>query len=246
MFELDAREPAGRFYSVAGGCRDLYKEYLLADCHGKEVLEYGCGKGSSAFALAERGARVVGIDISEVGISMAREQAEQRGLPGIDFVAMDAEATAFADDTYDIVCGTGILHHLRTAPALKELARIMRPDGEAVFVEPMGYNPAINLYRKLTPGLRTSDEHPLLKRDFASMEENFAETRYAFFNLFSLLSVPFRDRGVFPSLVGLLTALDKGLFARVPPLRWLAWQVMIVLKEPRKRPVTIAPGQVSP
>lgn len=245
-FERDAREPAKRFYSIVDGCRDFYEEYLLSDCRGKAVLEYGCGKGSSAFALAERGARVVGIDISEVGIRMAREQSEQRNLREIDFIAMDAEATTFEDSAYDIVCGTGILHHLRTAPALKELARILKPEGEAVFIEPMGYNPAINLFRKMTPGLRTKDEHPLVKRDFASMEEIFGETRYVFFNLFSLCSVPFRDREVFPSLVRLLTAFDKGLFARIPPLRWLAWQVMIILKEPRKRPVAIPQKQVSP
>lgn len=245
-FELDAREPAKRFYSIVADCRDFYEGYLLSDCRGKAVLEYGCGQGSSAFVLAENGARVVGIDISEVGISMAREQSEQKNLPGIAFIAMDAEATTFEDNAYDIVCGTGILHHLRTVPALKELARIMRPEGEAVFVEPMGYNPAINLYRKMTPGLRTKDEHPLVKRDFASMEEIFGETRFVFFNLFSLLSVPFRDREVFPSLVRLLTAFDKGLFARVPPLRWLAWQVMIILKEPRKRPVAIPQKKVSP
>lgn len=233
-FQLDVREPTSRFYSVVDGCRDFYEGYLLSVCCGKKVLEYGCGKGSSAFFLAENGASTVGIDISEVGISFAREQAAKRNLHDIDFLAMDAEATEFEDSTYDIVCGTGILHHLRTVPALKELTRIIKPEGEAVFIEPLGHNPAINLYRKLTPRFRTKDEHPLVKEDFQSMEAYFGETRYVFFNLLALLSVPFRNMRGFPSLVKALAGLDKRLFARVPALGLFAWQVIIILKNPRK------------
>ena len=69
------------------------------------------------------------------------------------------------DDSFDLVCGSGILHHLDLPAAMRELARVLRPSGRAVFMEPLGHNPAINAFRNRTPELRTPDEHPLLGKD---------------------------------------------------------------------------------
>ena len=38
--------------------------------------------------------------------------------------------------------------------------------GNLIFIEPLGTNPIINLYRKLTPKSRSKDEHPLINKDF--------------------------------------------------------------------------------
>jgi len=51
---------------------------------------------------------------------------------------MNAEELKFADDYFDIVCGGAILHHLDLNKALSEIARVLKPDGKAIFVEPLG------------------------------------------------------------------------------------------------------------
>src|SRR3546814_1101008 len=83
---------------------------------------------------------------------------------------MNAEAMTFPDDSFDLVFGSGIIHHLDIDRAFGEIARVLRPGGRAVFIEPLGLNPAIELYRRFTPSARTPDEHPLLRRDFRSEE----------------------------------------------------------------------------
>jgi ubiquinone/menaquinone biosynthesis C-methylase UbiE len=64
---------------------------------------------------------------------------------------MNAEATTFPDNSFDLICGSSILHHLNLDKACAEIRRILRPDGGAVFIEPLGHNPLINMFRKLTP-----------------------------------------------------------------------------------------------
>ena len=101
----------------------------------------------------------------------------------------------------------------------------------AVFVEPLGLNPLINLYRRLTPTMRTSDEHPLLPSDLALITQRFGHVEVHYYYLLTLIIA------VLPNMPGLnllrraFEALDSCLF-RVPWLRERAWQVLIVLSNP--------------
>ncbi len=140
----------------------------------------------------------------------------------------------FEDSSFDIVCGTGILHHLHLHKALKELARILTPTGKAIFIEPMGHNPAINLFRKLTPRYRTAGEHPLTAKDLEVLKEFFHQANCDFFHLLSLLAVPFRNSRKFFWLLETLDNLDRKLFEWLPFLRLFAWVVTIILENPRK------------
>lgn len=234
MTKFGTRKPVSKFYAVVKSSREYHEKFLLSNCSNKRVLEYGCGTGSYAFFLAKHGARVVGIDISDVRIRLAKAQAKEEGLEDVVFSAMDAEAMQFEDSSFDIVCGKAILHHLRIDRALKEITRVLEPEGKAIFIEPMAHNPAINLFRKLTPHFRTKDEHPLTVRDLRFMEEFFHQVNYRFFHLFSLLAVPFRNSKWFSSLLERLDNLDRKLFERIPLLRPLAWQVVLVLDRPKK------------
>ena len=139
-----------------------------------------------------------------------------------------------ADSSFDVACGKGILHHLRIEKALGELTRVLKPEGKAIFLEPMGYNPAINTFRKLTPRLRTENEHPLTRKDLELIEKYFGQTNHSFFNLSSLLAVPFRNTRKFSSILEALDSIDRSLFKWAPFLRWMAWQVVITLNKPRK------------
>ncbi len=233
-YEFDVREPVSKYYTVVKSSRDYYETLLLSNCRNKNVLEYGCGTGSYAFSLAEYGSKVIGIDISETAIRLAKERAKQEALENIQFLVMDAEAMQFEDNNFDIVCGTAILHHLNLHKAMSELTRVLNPTGKAIFIEPMGHNPVINLYRKLTPHFRTKDEHPLTVKDLSLIKEFFHEVDWRYFHLFSLLAVPFRNKKFFPSLLKILDTIDRKLFKWAPFIRLFAWQVVIILEKPKK------------
>ena len=200
-FADETRQKVQKWY-LLHSAQDFYRELLESRSDGAEVLEYGCGPGSHSYFVAEHGAgNVVGIDISPVGIEKAAAEAEKRGLENISFRVMDAEQLEFADNSFDLVCGSAILHHLDLERAYAGLARVLRPTGTALFVEPLGHNPIINLYRNRTPSLRTVDEHPLLFDDLKQADRWFGNVRARFYYLGALAAVPARNTAAFDGLV---------------------------------------------
>lgn len=231
-FAKHTRAAAGKFYAVTASSKGLYRQRILQGCEGRQVLEYGCGTGSHAFELAARGARVTGIDISPEGIAQARGRAAAEGLEErLRLQVMDAEALEFPAGCFDLVCGSGILHHLDLERAAAELCRVLKPGGRAVFFEPLGHNPLIALYRRLTPRMRSADEHPLRWGELEQLAGHFARARFHCFHLCSLLAVPCRRLPGFSLLLSALEAFDRLLF-RLPFLRKQAWIVVLELEGP--------------
>ena len=231
-----ARAAAGKFYELAGAADAWFEHSLEQVPPGSTALEYGSGAGgTSGLRLAERGVRVRGIDISPVAVDQANEAAAAAGLSPdqIGYEVMDAEHLAFPDEAFDLVFGTGILHHLDLGRALPEIARVLRPDGLAVFFEPMGHNPAINLYRRLTPAMRTPDEHPLRVDDFTLARRSFREVDTELHVLSSFAAVPLRRSRRFPAAVDRLTQLDRWAFRRFPVVQRYGWIVVLELRGPR-------------
>jgi SAM-dependent methyltransferase len=238
IFGEHTRESADKFYSVVRRSRTRARRHsrsARATCARRTP---GCGAGSHSKFLARHGAaRVVGIDLSDVAIAQARASAVQAGLPRVEHMMMNAEALGFSDNSFDLICGTAILHHLDLARGWAEIARTLRPGGTAAFLEPLGHNPLINLYRRLTPRLRTVDEHPLLMRDLRLARQYFANVRLEYFTLHALLAVPLRQTTVFPRALAALERLDASLFRTVPFVARYAWQVVLVLEQPIKRAI---------
>lgn len=230
-FSEDSREVASRFYSVVGASNSYYRNLARQVSRGKRVLEYGCGPGAVTPMLAREAALVAAIDISDVAVLEARKQTNSAGEARAVYCVMDAEKLGFAAGSFDAVCGRAILHHLNVERSLEEVARVLREDGVAIFYEPLGHNPVINLYRKLTPAIRTADEHPLVRRDFMIARKFFGRVDVRFFGLFSLLAVPFRGTAFFDGLVRALDAVDRAAFC-LPGLRWWAWTCVFVLSNP--------------
>jgi SAM-dependent methyltransferase len=217
----------GRFYEVSEAFFAKYRERILRGVGGARVLEYGVGTSSDAFMLAEHGALVTGIDISETAVAVAERESISRGLR-INFQVMNAEETAFEDQSFDVVCGTGILHHLDLRKAIPEIRRLLRQGGFAVFIEPMGHNPLINVFRHMTPKIRSADEHPLLKHDLRFIGSFFGSYRTEYFGLLSLAPSVARPLRRNLRLRRFLEAVDRCLFA-APLLRRQAWLVLIEL-----------------
>lgn len=221
-----ARRGPLQIYYASHAAHRAYFANVASDCRGRSVLEYGSGSGLACFDLAAAGARVAAIDISEVAIEKGRREAARRGVE-VDFRVGDAEHMPFADATFDLVCGSGILHHLRMAPALDEVARVLKPGGRAVFIEPMGHNPLLRLFRWLTPSLRSADERALRPQDLALFSGRYREVRMDFYDLLSLFAIPLLTLSGGRALFRLLERVDAALFAVVPPLRSHAGFVVI-------------------
>jgi SAM-dependent methyltransferase len=231
-FSDDAR-PANRFYGpINRAAHEAFFGRLSALQAPADILDYGCGAGAYiAIHLARRGHRAVAVDLSRVAITQARARAEKLGVADrIDFRVGNAEALDLPDNAFDLVAGAGVLHHLDLEAAYLEIARILRPGCEAIFSEPMGHNPVINLYRNRTPDQRTPDEHPLVMDDFERARRFFARVEPQFFTLTSLLALPFGPTRRNERLIGLLDAVDRVLFRRVPMLQRYAWSVVLTFR----------------
>src|SRR5262249_49825994 len=87
---------------------------------------------------------------------------------------------------FDCIYGNGVLHHVDLGDAVPELARVMKAEGVGCCIEPLSYNPAIAVYRRLAEAVRTPDERPLRFRDVRRFEPFFAEVSHREFWLLSL------------------------------------------------------------
>ncbi len=107
--------------------------FLLAHLSpGLALLDVGCGPGNITAGLAERlvGGSVIGIDRSEEVIARAREQYPTSPPRDVTFRVGDVYELDFPDESFDIVYAHQVLQHLvRPIEALKEMRRVLRPDG---------------------------------------------------------------------------------------------------------------------
>lgn len=227
-FAENTRAATDKFYAITEASFAYFRKRVLDDIAGKSLLEYGCGTGSSAFDAAAAGGHATGIDISPVAIEMGAREAAKRGVSDrATFAVMNAEALEFGDASFDRICGSGILHHLDIVKAYSEIARVLRPGGYAIFLEPLGHNPLINWYRRRTPEMRTEDEHPLLKGDLALARQYFSNVRCRYFHLFALAAVPLHRSALFKPAAAVGEWVDKLLLAPFSPLRHQAWMVVV-------------------
>jgi tRNA (mo5U34)-methyltransferase len=105
------------------------------DLRGVRALDIGCNAGFYAFALAARGATVVGIDHDEHYLRQARWAAEQFDVTDlVEFRRLGVYDLARVDDEFDLVLFMGVLYHLRhPLLALDIVAERLAPRGRLVF-----------------------------------------------------------------------------------------------------------------
>jgi len=217
------------FYFAAQAAMDFYWGRVRETAIGKEVLEYGCASGAGSIGLARLARHVTGIDLSDVAIAQAREEARRRSVANVTFKVANAENTGLPSESFDLVFGSGILQQLELLRSVAEVRRLTRSGGTAIFFEPLGHHPAINLYRHRTPGARTPDEHPLLQADFDVVRGHFSRCDLEFFGLAALASIPFRRSPLGAAIRAAGTRLDTVLL-KLPGLKWQAWIVVMVLE----------------
>lgn len=129
-----------------------YAYHELGDVAGQRIVDFGCGSGANSVLLANRGAHVWGIDISEDLLRLARRRLEVSGRAGgATFIAGSAHDMPFPDNSIDVVFGIAILHHLDLDLVSREVRRVLKPGGRAIFQEPVRNSPVIRFVRSLIP-----------------------------------------------------------------------------------------------
>jgi SAM-dependent methyltransferase len=106
---------------------------ILGEVAGRDILELGCGAAQWSIALALRGARPVGLDLSERQLEHARHLMAEAG---VDFplVHASAEAVPLPDEGFDIVfCDFGAMTFADPYRTVPEAARLLRPGGLFAF-----------------------------------------------------------------------------------------------------------------
>lgn len=223
-----------KWYSVQGASNRWFERWIEQHARGGVALDYCCGLGGSSLRLARAGARhVYGIDISPESVATSADLLKRHGFADRGtFQTMDAERLSFEDGFFDVIVCSGVLHHLDLQRAFPELYRVLKPGGRIICMEPLRYNPAIQLYRKLTPHLRTAWEadHILTRKDLDLARRTFDGFEIHFFHLFSLAAVPFRRTKLFGPLLDALDAVDD-VAMRIPGLRYMAWVIIFVLEK---------------
>jgi SAM-dependent methyltransferase len=151
---------SARFFDDLEEYRFDKLDYLprLVDFGGyrdQAVLEIGCGAGIDLARFAAGGARVVGVDLADAAIELARRHFGHRGLAG-RFAVADGTHLPFAEGAVDVVYCHGVLPYAPDPSGIvRETYRVLRPGGEAVF---MAYN-RHSWLAWLSRGLRVGLEH---------------------------------------------------------------------------------------
>ena len=130
------------------------------------------------------------------------------------------------DGSIDRIICSGVLHHLDLAIAFPELQRILSPGGIILAVEALDYNPAIKLYRYLTPEMRTEWEkaHILSMKEIRFAKKYFEVGEIRYWHIMGILQPHLKFMG------SLLHAMDR-VMTRIPLLQLMAWIFTFELKK---------------
>lgn len=157
---------------------------LLGEVAGKHVLELGCGSGENTVPLCQRGAHVLGIDVSSELIALAKQRLRQAGLAA-ELKAGSEYALEIADQSVDVIFCASVMHHLNIAAAASEMCRVLKPGGAVVLKEPIRFSEAYAALRNLLPARPAVSkyEHPLTRPEFESIAGMFACDGLRYFRL---------------------------------------------------------------
>ena len=151
-----------------------YAFHLLGEVQDKLVVDLGCGSGEEIVPLRQRGARVIGIDISPDLIAIAEERLRKYGVDAELRVA-SAYETQLSDKSVDVVFCMSLLHHLQLDRAKNEILRILKPDGLFILKEPIRFSWTMKQLRRLFPPREdvSEFEYPLNSTQLNELVEGF-------------------------------------------------------------------------
>jgi SAM-dependent methyltransferase len=223
-----ANPPADTWYPLE------YVYHLIGDVRGQDVLDFGCGDGCNTALLAARGCRISALDLSPDLLQQAARRAVEDGVRNrVRFVCGSAHAIPLPDASVDLVVGNVMLHHLDLAAASREVLRVLRAGGRAIFREPIRQSRLMRALRPLIPYRQPNVspyERPLLRSEIDAFSVPFERLRQREFMLpFVRLA---RTLGASKALDARIVALDGRLLASHPWLRTYATVIVFELRKP--------------
>lgn len=225
------RRPWNPYWYVYGLVRQRYVGPT------QRVLDFGCGAGIAAVRFARLGYQVDGFDLSPENVAAARELAARYGVEShCRFNVMPAEGLTYEDDTFDIVVGIDILHHVEIVPSINQACRVLKPGGVAIFkehIEAPVVDPIRNtkLVRALAPKEASLDEHithderKLSAEDVRVISARFARVEEERFTLLSRIDRVLPHCG--DAMRGRLQRLDQTLMRACPKLSKFSGTVVL-------------------
>jgi len=151
-----------------------YAFHLLGDIRDQVVVDLGCGSGEELVPLRQRGAKVIGIDISPHLIAIAGQRLRKYKIDAELHVA-SAYDTHLPDQSVDVVFCMSVLHHLQLDRANDEICRILKPRGLFIFKEPICFSWTMKRLRPLFPfhADNSQFEHPLDSKEINAVTRGF-------------------------------------------------------------------------
>ena len=210
----------------------------LASLAGLRVLVCSCGSGGEPVMAANAGAIVSAFDISPVAVANAQRYAAYHGV-SVDVRVMDFHDLDYPDESFDVITGTAVLHHVDCARVGPHIWRCLAPGGIAYFQENSDRNPLLRLARRTLfgrpgelqrssfLGLRrhgTPDEYPLTEAEIATLDAAFEgrlERLFPKFLFFELLATHGWQNARFRSLMQKLDHMTARVVPFVRPWSFL-------------------------
>lgn len=207
----------------------ILQEIVKKTFEGKSVLELGSHEWIGWILGKATPKKVTCINISQAELNKGIERKNEANFD-MEFHLMDANELTFEDETFDVVYGGAILHHLDIERTLNHVHRVLKPGGHILFLEPLNMNPIFKIYRKLNPKERTPDEHALVGSDFKLLRKNFTFQHQFFdfksvvFGFISLKIFGDKNYGNFLNKLG----YSLGIFLSKIPLMYVFFARVIV------------------
>ena len=216
-----------RFYKALANMFSDFDSQIEQNCKNKRILDFGCGIGNNLEKVLKFSPKeITGVDISKVSLEKAKRIIGDDKSKNINFIHDNCEKLSFVSGSFEVVYGSGILHHLKYDLALKEISRVLTNSGKIIFVEPLGTNPVINFYRRLTPKSRSIDEHPFLENDFSYFRAHFKDIKLKYYGFLTLIFIFFYKDPKNSLIFNFLSNLDQKLF-KYKFFQKFAWSVLI-------------------
>jgi SAM-dependent methyltransferase len=214
--------------------------YDLVQANGgwadKVLLDFACGVGKWPVYYALTGARkVYGFDVAESGVRRGQNLAIRQDTANVvSLTVMDATEIGFRDNSFDIVIGNGVLHHVLKYPGVfDELWRVMKPGSRAYFHKGLADFPIFSLYWKMKGAVEEGDV-PIHAHQIRRLAQRFSKVEIIgdtfLFSIKTFLWKPNADK-ITRFILRMCKNMDTVLFRIYPRLRaWGSFSYIILTK----------------